>query len=180
MPALSRRSLLSLPLFAYLWAKAPFAKAQAAAAATPGTDWVSYAGDSHSLRYAPLDQITAQNFNDLEIAWRFKPDNFGVRPEFNLEGAPLVVKGVLYTTVGTRRDVVALDAASGELLWMHRMDEGARAEHAPRKLSGHGVSWWSDGQGDDRILYVTVGYQLVALNAKTGEPIEGFGQDGVV
>jgi len=181
MSALSRRSLLSLPLFAYLWAKAPFAKAQGAASAAPAnTDWTSYAGDIHCLRYAPLDQITAQNFNDLEIAWRFKPDNFGVRPEFNLEATPLVVGGVLYTTVGTRRDVAALDAASGELLWMHRMDEGERAVKAPRKLSGHGVSYWSDGKGDDRILYVTVGYQLVALNTKTGEPIKSFGTDGVV
>ncbi len=65
---------------------------------------------------------------------------------------PLVVNGVLYTTVGTRRDVAALDAASGELLWMHRVDEGARADKAPRKLSGHGVSYWSDGKGDDRII----------------------------
>ncbi len=182
MSGLSRRSLLSLPVFAYLWAKAPFAKAQAApaSAAPRNTDWISYAGDSHCLRYAPLDQITVENFNDLEIAWRFKPDNFGVRPEFNLEATPLVVNGVLYTTVGTRRDVAALDAASGELLWMHRIDEGVRAEKAPRKLSGHGVSYWSDGKGDDRILYVTVGYQLVALNAKTGEPIASFGENGIV
>jgi quinoprotein glucose dehydrogenase len=186
MPGLSRRSLLSLPLFAYLWGKAPFAKAQgagsraAAPAAPKSTDWTSYAGDSRCLRYAPLDQITAQNFNDLEIAWRFKPDNFGGRPEFNLEATPLVVGGVLYTTVGTRRDVVALDAGTGELLWMHRMDEGERAVKAPRKLSGHGVAWWSDGKGDDRVLYVTVGYQLVALNAHTGEPIRSFGKDGVV
>jgi quinoprotein glucose dehydrogenase len=187
MSGLSRRSLLSLPLFAYLWAKAPFAKAQGAgslgappSSAPASTDWISYAGDSHCLRYAPLDQINAGNFNDLEIAWRFKPDNFGVRPEFNLEATPLVVNGVLYTTVGTRRDVVALDAASGELLWMHRIDEGARAEKAPRRLSGHGVAYWSDGKGDDRILYVTVGYQLVALNARTGEPVKDFGENGIV
>jgi quinoprotein glucose dehydrogenase len=182
MSALSRRSLLSLPLFAYLWAKAPFARAQgaSASAAPSSTDWTSYAGDTRCLRYAPLDQINAGNFNDLEVAWRFKPDNFGVRPEFNLEATPLVVNGVLYTTVGTRRDVVALDAASGELLWMHRIDEGARADKAPRKLSGHGVAWWSDGKGDDRVLYVTVGYQLMALNAKTGEPVKDFGENGLV
>jgi quinoprotein glucose dehydrogenase len=182
MSALSRRSLLSLPLFAYLWAKAPFAKAQGAApaAAPRNTDWTSYAGDTRCLRYAPLEQISASNFNALEVAWRFKPDNFGIHPEFNLEGTPLVVNGILYCTVGTRRDVVALDAGTGELLWMHRIDEGERAERAPRKLSGHGVSYWSDGKGDDRILYVTIGYRLVALNAKTGEPIKGFGEDGIV
>ena len=182
MSVFSRRSLLSLPVFAYLWAKVPPARAQAAApsAAPPNTDWKAYAGDSYSLRYAPLDQISAANFDDLEVAWRFKPDNFGVRPEFILESTPIVVGGVLYTTVGTRRDVVALDAASGELLWMHRIDEGARLDKAPRKLSGHGVSWWSDGKGDDRILYVTIGYQLVALDAKTGLQIKSFGDKGVV
>jgi quinoprotein glucose dehydrogenase len=181
MSALSRRSLLSLPLFAYLWAKAPFAKAQVAAPVAPrNTDWTSYAGDTRCLRYAALDQISASNFNALEVAWRFKPDNFGIHPEFNLEGTPLVVNGILYCTVGTRRDVVALDAGTGELLWMHRIDEGERAERAPRKLSGHGVSYWSDGKGDDRILYVTIGYRLVALNARTGEQIKSFGEDGVV
>jgi quinoprotein glucose dehydrogenase len=181
MSALSRRSLLSLPLFAYLWAKAPFAKAQPSAPATPrNTDWTAYAGDTRSLRYAPLGQIDASNFNTLEVAWRFKPDNFGVHPETNLEGTPLVVNGILYCTVGTRRDVVALDAATGEMLWMHRIDEGQRAEHAPRKLSGHGVAYWSDGKGDDRILYVTIGYQLVALNARTGEAIKDFGDNGIV
>ena len=181
MSVFSRRSLLSLPVFASLWARTPLARAQAApTTAPPETDWKAYAGDSYSLRYAPLDQITAANFNDLEVAWRFKPDNFGVRPEFILEATPIVVGGVLYTTVGTRRDVVALDAGTGELLWMHRIDEGARADKAPRKLSGHGVSWWSDGKGDDRILYVTIGYQLVALDAKTGLQIKSFGEGGVV
>ena len=101
MSALSRRSLLSLPLFAYLWAKAPFAKAQGATLAAPAaaaprnTDWTSYAGDTHCLRYAPLEQITAANFNSLEVAWRFRPDNFGIHPETNLKGTPLVVNGVL-------------------------------------------------------------------------------------
>ncbi len=181
MSVFSRRSLLGLPVFAYLWARSPLAKAQTSPSTAPrNTDWKAYAGDSYSLRYAPLDQINAANFNSLEVAWSFKPDNFGVRPEFILESTPLVVGGVLYTTVGTRRDVVALDAASGELLWMHRIDEGARLEKAPRKLSGHGVSYWSDGKGDERILYVTIGYQLVALDAKTGLQIKSFGENGIV
>ena len=189
MSVVSRRSLLSAPVFAYLWSKAPFARAQPAkgpaAPSTPAgsapanTDWVAYAGDTRAHRYAALDQINAANFGDLEVAWRFKPDNFGVRPEFNLEATPLVVNGVLYTTVGTRRDVVALNAASGEILWMHRIDEGARAVKAPRKLSGHGVSYWTDGK-EERILYVTVGYQLVALDAKTGMQIPSFGEGGIV
>jgi quinoprotein glucose dehydrogenase len=177
MPAFSRRSLLGLPVLAYAWAKSSLGWAQKPAA--PDTDWRAYAADTANTRYSPLDQIDASNFNDLEIAWRFKPDAFGARPEFVLESTPLAVKGVMYTTVGTRRDVVALDAATGELLWMHRIDEGERAQRAPRKLSGHGVAYWADGD-DERILYVTIGYQLVALNARTGQPAPSFGEGGIV
>ena len=91
-----------------------------------------------------------------------------------------MVGGVLYTTGGTRRAVVALDAQSGELLWVHRYPEGPRGAAAPRQLSGRGLSYWTDGRGDDRVLYVTPGYRLIALNAKTGLPIKSFGKDGVV
>jgi len=87
--------------------------------------------------------------------------------------------GVVYSTVGTRRDVVALDAATGELLWMHRVDEGPRGAAAPRRLSGRGLAFWTDGT-DARILYVTPGYQMVALDAKTGTPIASFGTNGMV
>ena len=105
------------------------------------------------------------------MAWRFKTDNFGTRPEYKLEGTPLMVKGVLYTTAGTRRSVVALDAKTGELIWAYSLREGKRAAIAPRQLSGRGVSYWTDGKGDDRVVYVTTGYRLVELNAKTGQPI---------
>src|SRR5580693_9254151 len=79
-------------------------------------EWPTYGGDLGSTRYSPLDQIRAENFNQLEVAWRFKTDALGPRPEFQLEATPLMVKGVLYTTAGTRRDAVALDAATGEML----------------------------------------------------------------
>ena len=88
---------------------------------------------------------TRDNFNKLEVAWRFKTDNLGPRPEFNFQSTPLMVDGVLYTTAGTRRAVVALDAATGELLWMHSEDEGKRGEAAPRQLSGRGLAYWTDG-----------------------------------
>jgi quinoprotein glucose dehydrogenase len=178
MSAFSRRSLLGAPLVAYLWARSALARAQGVVAPA-NTDWRNYGGDLASTRYAPLAQINADNFNDLEVAWRFKPDAFGSRPEFNLQTTPLVIKGVMYTTVGTRRDVVALDAATGEMLWMYRLDEGARADAAPRKLSGRGLAYWSDG-AEERVLYVTPGYQLVALNARTGLKVAGFGEGGIV
>jgi quinoprotein glucose dehydrogenase len=146
---------------------------------TTNGEWPSYGGDLGNTKYAPLDQITAANFNNLEIAWRFKTDNLGPRPEFQFEGTPLMVKGVLYTTAGTRRAVVAIDAGTGEQLWMHGEQEGARGAAAPRQLSGRGLAYWSDGK-EARILYVTPGYQLVALDAKTGARVPGFGVNGIV
>src|SRR6187200_1376377 len=149
-------------------------------ASTKNGDWPAYTGDTRGSRYSPLNQITAANFNDLEVAWRFKTDSLGTRPEYKLEGTPLVVNGVLYATGGTRRSVFALDAATGELLWVHRYPEGPRGAAAPRQLSGRGLAYWTDGRGDQRILYVTPGYRLIALNAKTGQPIPSFGTNGVV
>src|SRR4030081_471615 len=109
-------------------------------------EWRSYAGDLRNHHYSPLAQVTAANFNSLEVAWRFKTDSLGPRPEFKLEGTPLMVHGVLYTTAGTRRSVVALDAATGELLWAHSEREGARAAASPRQLSGRGVAYLTDGK----------------------------------
>jgi quinoprotein glucose dehydrogenase len=145
----------------------------------PRGEWRTYGGDLGNTRYSPLDQINAQNFNQLQVAWRFKTDNLGRTPELNLQATPLMVRGVLYSTAGTRRNVVALDAATGELLWTHREDEGRRADLAPRQYSGRGVAYWEDGN-DQRILYVTPGYRLLALDAKTGIPVRSFGTNGVV
>jgi quinoprotein glucose dehydrogenase len=142
-------------------------------------EWRTYGGDLGHTRYAALDQITAANFGSLEVKWRFKTDNLGPRPEFNFQSTPLMVGGRLYTTGGTRRSVAALDAATGELLWVHGEQEGARGEAAPRQLSGRGLAYWADGR-DERILYVTPGYRLVALDAKTGTPVTAFGRSGVV
>ena len=144
-------------------------------------EWPTYGGDLASTRYSPLDQITKENFNSLEVAWRFKTDALGPRPEFNFQGTPLMVDGVIYSTAGTRRAVVALDAGTGELLWMHSENEGKRGEAAPRQLSGRGLSYWPGTATEKpRIVYVTPGYQLIALDAKTGVPAAGFGNSGIV
>ena len=155
------------------------AKTGMAAHTTANGEWPTYAGDVHGTKYSPQSQINAANFSNLEVAWRFKTDYLGTRPEYKLEGTPLMVGGVLYATAGTRRSVVALDAATGELLWMHGEHEGARGAAAPRQLSGRGLAYWTDGR-QERILYVTPGYQLVALDAKTGSLVKNFGYDGIV
>ena len=142
-------------------------------------EWRSYGADLRQTRYSALDQINASNFNMLEVAWRFKTDNLGPRPEFNLQTTPLMVNGVLYATGGTRRSVIALDARTGELHWKYSLNEGRRGESAPRQLSGRGVAYWTNGK-EERILYVTPGYQMVALDAKSGRPVPTFGKGGVV
>ena len=144
-------------------------------------EWRHYGGDGSSTKYSALDQINRDNVADLQIAWRWRTDNFGPRLDFNYQATPLMVGGVLYTSAGWRRNVVAIDGATGETLWMYRFDEGERGDVAPvRASSGRGVAYWTDGQGDARIIHVTKGYHLVALDAATGYPIPDFGDEGVV
>jgi quinoprotein glucose dehydrogenase len=92
----------------------------------PVGEWPTYGADLGNTRYSPLAQITPTNFKDLELAWRFRTESLGPRPEYQFEATPLMVHNVLYTTAGTRRAVVALDAVTGELLWMHSEVEGGQ------------------------------------------------------
>lgn len=181
---MSRRSMGACLLAALLWVSVGLSGQDRAGTprqpSTAAGEWPHYTADLHGTKYSPLDQINAANFNTLEVAWRFKTDILGPRPEYKLEGTPLMVNGVLYATGGTRRSVVALDPQTGELIWAHSLREGRRAAISPRQLSGRGLSYWTDGRGDERILYVTTGYRLVALNASNGAPIAGFGTDGIV
>jgi quinoprotein glucose dehydrogenase len=142
-------------------------------------EWRTYGADLGNTHYSALDQINGGNFNQLQVAWRFKTESLGPRPETNLQSTPLMVNGVLYSTAGSRRAVVALDAVTGELMWMHSEREGTRGANGPRNLSGRGLAYWSDGR-QERILYVTPGYRLIALDAKTGAPVSGFGESGIV
>ena len=154
--------------------------ASAAQQGTSDGEWHVYGGDPGHTRYSPLDQIDASNVADLEIAWRWTAQNYGPNPRIRSQTTPLMVDGVLYATAGQRRAVVAIDAGTGETLWMWQMDEGDRLGDAPRANPGRGVAWWSDGAGDDRILAVTPGYHMVALDAHTGRPIEAFAGSGVL
>jgi quinoprotein glucose dehydrogenase len=142
-------------------------------------EWRFYGGDAGSTKYSPLDQINASNVKQLQIAWRWKAENFGPRPDFNWEVTPLMVQGVLYFTAGSRRDAVAVNAATGETLWMYRLDEAERGDRAVR-TQNRGLAYWTDGKNDRRILLITPGFQLVALNADTGAPVSTFGKNGMV
>ena len=172
------KTLLSRVALAAL-AAASLACAQGAAAqGAPNGAWPTYGGDLASTRYAALDQIDASNFGSLTVAWRFNTANLGPTPEYRFQSTPLVVDGVLYTTAGSRRAVTALDAATGEQLWVYSLNEGERGANAPRRLSGRGLAFWQRGN-DKRVLYVTPGYRLIALDAANGQPIEKFGEHGI-
>ena len=141
-------------------------------------EWRAYAGDAGGPRYSSLDQIDRANVAELEVAWSWKSDNYGGQ-ELRSETTPLMIDGILYLTAGSRRNVVAVDAGTGETLWMWRMDEGARWEEAARRNSGRGVAYWEDGE-DRRIFTITPGFHLAALDAKTGIPVQEFGENGIV
>jgi quinoprotein glucose dehydrogenase len=145
----------------------------------PDAEWLHHRGDPGSMNYSPLAQIRADNINRLRVAWRWRSDNFGSAIWPNFEVTPLMARGVLYATAGASRSVVAIDAQSGETLWMYRIDEGARGDNAPRKGPGRGLALRRDGARDTLYL-ITPGYQLVALDAKTGQPVRGFGRSGIV
>ena len=146
---------------------------------TQGGDWKAYGGDEGSTRYSPLDQINRDNIKDLRVAWVWKSDSLVPNPQAGSETTPIMVNGVLYFSMDQKRFIIAADAATGETIWTYRPNEGARYDGAPRKVH-RGVSYWSDGRGDDRIIFATPGFHLIALNAKTGSPVPGFGDNGIV
>jgi quinoprotein glucose dehydrogenase len=152
-------------------------------AAQPGegrtVEWPYSGGNAYAQHYSPLDQIDATNVGDLRVVWRWSAANFGPRPEARSQVTPLMLDGVLYATAGVTRNIVAIDARTGQTLWLWRPDEGERFDASPRKLSGRGVAYWADGD-DRRIVTVTPGFHLAALDADTGLPVETFGDDGVV
>jgi len=175
---------LAAAFVAALAASASLSGQTAAGGSSGETEWRFFGSDSGVTRYSPASQINANNVRDLRGAWRWSARNFGPRPAAAMQVSPLVVDGVMYTTAGVNRDVVAIDAATGQLLWHWRptgeltrwfdiIDPLARS-------SGRGVTYWSDGRGDERIFVVMNSYMLVALDAKTGRQVESFGKNGVV
>ena len=144
----------------------------------PGTEngeWRYLTGDAGATRSSPLNQINASNFGDLEVAWIWRTDNFGPNPDPTVRATPIHVDGILYTVAATRRQVVAIDATTGENLWTFREPVTMRWRRSPRQAYGKGVAYAEvDGRG---VIYITTpGFFLWALDAKTGRPLEGFGQ----
>ena len=142
-------------------------------------EWRFYGGGPGSTRYSSLAQIDATNVQELEVVWRWRADNFGPRPESNYRATPIMIDGVLYVTAGLRRAVAAIDSETGETLWVYRLDEGERGSHSPRLNSGRGVAFWESGD-ESRIIFITPGHQMVALDPNTGVAVPEFGNGGIV
>ena len=175
---MARRVVSRFVVTASAIACVPLALSQTGTSVNQG-DWPAYHGNEFSQRYSPLDQINAENVGSLELAWSFSTKNFGPPTDFTNPSTPLEVDGVLYATIATTRNIVALDATTGEVRWLWRPDEGERFASAPRKGAGRGVAYWQDGD-EARILSILPGYHLVALDAKTGIPDPEFGDNGLV
>lgn len=142
----------------------------------PG-EWRYWAGDAWGTRYSSLDQINASNFNDLKVAWTWGAAPFGEDEYYRT--TPLYANGRLFTVATTRRIAAAIDPATGETLWMWRLNEGIRWQKAPRQFAGRGLAYWTDGR-EERVIVITPGYHLASLDAKTGIPDPKFGKNGVV
>ena len=142
----------------------------------PG-EWRVWGADAWSTRYSPLDQINASNFDSLQVAWQWNAGAFGSDEYYRT--TPLYANGRLFTVATTRRVALAIDPATGETLWMWRLDEGIRWQKAPRQFAGRGLTYWTDGR-EERVIVVTPGYHMASLDAKTGIPDPKFGKNGIV
>lgn len=174
----TKRLISSLIMSAGVLIFSPMVWSQSGTDVSAG-DWPDYHGNMGAQRYSPLDQINAENVGSLELAWRFSTAAFGPSADFNNPSTPLEVDGVLYADIASTRNVVALDATTGQLLWLWRPQEGERFDKAPRKGAGRGLAFWRDG-GESRVVDITPGFQLISLDAKTGYPDPNFGNNGIV
>ena len=148
------------------------AQAFAQAPGTADGQWHYLGGDSAHTRYSPADQIDADNFEDLEEAWVWDGASFNAASG---RSTPSYIDGILYTVAGPRRHVVAIDPATGETIWSYREPNTTRYEYSMRKDYGKGIAYAEvDGRG---VIYIiSPAFFLTALDAKTGDPLEGFGK----
>ena len=141
----------------------------------PDGEWRYQSADAWGTRYSPLDQIDASNFEDLEVAWIWRTDNFGPRVDYLSRSTPSYVNGKLYTVAGYSRTVASIDPATGETLWTYREPHTTRWEMSTRQNYGKGVAYAEiDGRG---VIYVvSPAFFLTALDAETGQPLENWGE----
>lgn len=144
--------------------------------ATDG-DWAHYGADPGSTKYSNLDQINADNFGDLEVAWRWETADTALKGKtqftpYHFRPTPLEINGVAYLSTGLSQ-VAAVDIATGETLWVYDPKSYTRGMVTHFYFHHRGVAYWSDGD-EERIFIATGGRQLVSVDAKTGKPDPKF------
>jgi len=140
-------------------------------------EWPNITGGSNSARYASFDQINAQNFNNLRVAWEWRgatDAGIDLGGEVNARSLPIYVENLLITTSGPRRTVLALDPATGKTVWTFQEPTTGRQEYSMRANHGKGVAYARiNGRG---VVFVTTpAFFLHALDARTGQPLANWG-----
>ena len=135
-------------------------------------EWYTLGNDYAHTRYTPAAEITAENFQDLEVAWVWDGASFNAQSG---RSTPSYIDGKLFTVAGSRRHVVAIDPKTGETIWSYREPNTERWEYSMRADYGKGVGYTEiDGRG---VVYIiSPAFFLTALDAETGAPLEGFGR----
>jgi quinoprotein glucose dehydrogenase len=158
------------------------AHAQAEKIPSTATQWMSYGGDKASSKYSPIDQIGADNFNRLQVAWTWRSAEEEItkaNPDLKTwvwESTPLMVNGVLYVSTSLSQ-VAAIDAATGNTFWVYDPETWKNGTPSNNGFVHRGVAYWAGGD-DQRVLFGTGDGYLICLNAQTGKPIPTFGQQG--
>ena len=146
-----------------------------ASAATYGQDtveWTTLGNDFAHTRYSPADQIGADNFDQLEVAWTWDGSSFQAQSG---RSTPSYINGRMYTVAGARRHVIAIDPRTGETIWSYREPNTERWQYSMRADYGKGVGY-GVVDGKDVIYIISPGFFLTALDGETGAPLEGFGK----
>src|ERR1043165_9922800 len=143
----------------------------------PG-EWRYWGADAWSTRYSNLDQINAASFKTLTVGWKWNAATDGT-DEYS-RTTPLYANGRLFAVATTHRYAYAIDPETGATTWSWKLEEGIRWQKAPRQFAGRGLAYWTDGRGNERVIVVTPGYHMLALDPKTGKGDPSFGKNGVI
>jgi quinoprotein glucose dehydrogenase len=136
-----------------------------------GKNWPVYLGGKDNDHHSPLSQINRSNVNSLEVAWEYKTGDADDKGRTQIQCNPIIIDGILYGST-PKLKLFALDAATGQELW--RFDPAVTTSFSMNV--NRGVTYWEDG--DDKRIFYTAGPYLFAINAKTGYPVQTFGEFG--
>jgi glucose dehydrogenase len=147
-------------------------------------EWRFYGGDQGSGKYSPLDQINRENVQKLKVAWSWDSPDLKILEQnsrlytLGYEATPLMIGGVLYISTSLSQ-VAAINAATGKTIWVYDPKSYQTGQPTNLGFLHRGVAYWTDGKAE-RIFIGTCDAYLIALDAKSGQPVAGFGENGRV